>query len=69
MHYVCFHYEFEHDLSSPDTDPDEKLLTDWPDGPPANWENQSLPDYAGSDACSDRVRVAVRLGGQLLGRQ
>lgn len=23
MHYVCFHYEFEHDLSNQDTDPDE----------------------------------------------
>jgi len=23
MHYVCFHYEFEHDMSTPDSDPDE----------------------------------------------
>jgi hypothetical protein len=23
MHYVCFHYEFEHDLTSANTDPDE----------------------------------------------
>lgn len=69
MHYVCFHYEFEHEVSNPDTDPDEdcgvpgcpsapasrqkdrlagavrELLADWSDGPPANWENQSLPHY------------------------
>ncbi|WP_143073353.1 hypothetical protein [Actinokineospora terrae] len=23
MHYVCFHYEFEHELADVDTDPDE----------------------------------------------
>lgn len=23
MHYVCFHYEFEHGLRNPDADPDE----------------------------------------------
>lgn len=69
MHYVCFHYEFEHDLSNPDTDPDEDcgipgcpsapaaastvrmasvvraLVEDWSAGPPANWDNHSLPDY------------------------
>ena len=69
MHYVCFHYEFEHDVSNPGTDPDEdcgvpgcpsapagrqedrlvgvlrELLADWSDGPPADWANQSLPDY------------------------
>jgi len=70
MHYVCFHYEFEHDLTrTANTDPDEdcgvpgcpsapasrhkerlvaaarELLADWSDGPPANWENLSLPDY------------------------
>lgn len=69
MHYVCFHYEFEHDLIEPNADPDEDcgvpgcpsapavrhkdrltatvraLLADWSDGPPANWDNHSLPDY------------------------
>ncbi|MFI9818689.1 DUF7660 family protein [Saccharothrix variisporea] len=67
MHYVCFHYEFEHDMS--DADPDEdcgvagcpsagvarhrdrlvatvrELLLDWSDGPPATWQNHSLPHY------------------------
>jgi hypothetical protein len=23
MHYVCFHYEFEHDMADPQTDPDD----------------------------------------------
>lgn len=69
MHYVCFHYEFEHDLHDADADPDEdcgvpgcpsaafsrhrdqtvavlrQLVEDWSDGPPANWENQSVPEY------------------------
>ncbi|MBB5808897.1 hypothetical protein F4560_008665 [Saccharothrix ecbatanensis] len=69
MHYVCFHYEFEHGFADPDADPDDDcgvpgcpsspaarhkdrlattvraLLADWSDGPPANWENHSLPDY------------------------
>ncbi|MFD3508641.1 hypothetical protein [Nocardia sp. NPDC058666] len=69
MHYVCFHYEFEHDLSNPDGDPDEDcglpgcpsavaagandrmvsavraLVADWSAGPPAHWDNHSLPDY------------------------
>lgn len=69
MHYVCFHYEFEHELSNPDTDPDDdcgvpgcpsapavrhkdrmvaavrELIDDRSAGTPANWDNQSLPDY------------------------
>ena len=69
MHYVCFHYEFEHESAKPDADPDEdcglagcpsapavrhkdrllttvrELVADWSDGPPANWDNHSLPDY------------------------
>jgi hypothetical protein len=65
MHWVCFHYEFEHDPVDPDDDcgvagcpsapasrqKDEvvavvrRLLTDWADGPPANWENRTVPDY------------------------
>jgi hypothetical protein len=69
MHYVCFHYEFEHEVANPGADPDEDcgvpgcpsaqavrhsdrlaasvraLLADWSDGPPANWENHSLPGY------------------------
>lgn len=68
MHYVCFHYEFEHDAFI-DGDPDgdcgvpgcpsapairqeerlattiRALLDDWSDGPPANWDNHSIPDY------------------------
>lgn len=68
MHYVCFHYEFEHDIRG-DGDPDEDcgvpgcpsapavrqeerlastiraLLGDWADGPPADWDNHSIPDY------------------------
>jgi hypothetical protein len=65
MHYVCFHYEFEHDPADPDDDcgvpgcPSapavrhkdrllgqvRELLADWSDGPPANWDNKTLPDY------------------------
>jgi hypothetical protein len=65
MHYVCFHYEFEHDPADPDDDcgaagcPSapaarhkdrllvavQELVADWSDGPPANWDNHSLPDY------------------------
>jgi hypothetical protein len=71
MHYVCFHYEFEHHRAGADTDPDEDcglagcpsaqavphpdqlvttirtLLADWSAGPPANWDNHSVPDYLG----------------------
>jgi hypothetical protein len=74
MHYVCFHYEFEHGLPDKDADPDDDcgvpgcpsapavrhrdrmvatlraLLADWSDGPPANWDNDSLPDYLESMA-------------------
>jgi hypothetical protein len=69
MHYVCFHYEFEHNMTEAQADPDEdcgvagcpsapavrhkdrlvaavrELVADWSDGPPANWDNHSLPDY------------------------
>ncbi|KOX16069.1 hypothetical protein ADK67_40875 [Saccharothrix sp. NRRL B-16348] len=72
MHYVCFHYEFEHGMGGENADPDEDcgvagcpsapavrhkdrlvavvraLVADWSDGPPANWDNHSLPDYLGS---------------------
>lgn len=69
MHYVCFHYEFEHGMTDADADPDEDcgvpgcpsasaarhrerlvatvraLRVDWSEGPPADWENRTLPDY------------------------
>jgi hypothetical protein len=65
MHYVCFHYEFEHDPADPDDDcgvpgcPSapaarhrdrlsavvRQLLADWSDGPPANWDNKTVPEY------------------------
>lgn len=65
MHFVCFHYEFEHDPADPDDDcgaagcpsaPAVRhkdrltavvrgLVADWAGGPPANWENVTVPDY------------------------
>ena len=69
MHYMCFHYEFEHGSADADADPDEDcgvpgcpsapaarhkdrlvatvrtVAADWSAGPPANWENRSLPAY------------------------
>lgn len=65
MHYVCFHFEFEHDPYDPDEECnaggcpagvtiDERtqllstvrdLLADWSDGVPANWDNQTVPEY------------------------
>jgi hypothetical protein len=27
-----------------------ELLADWSDGPPASWENQSVPDYLAAQA-------------------
>ncbi|HEY0501794.1 MAG TPA: hypothetical protein VGD48_39020 [Kutzneria sp.] len=64
MHFVCFHYEFEHRA---DVDDDcglagcpsapavrhkdrlvatiHELLDDWSAGPPANWDNHTVPIY------------------------
>jgi hypothetical protein len=68
MHFVCFHYEFEHDPTDPDQDcgvpgcpsapavshkqrlvaAARELLQDWSAGPPANWENVTVPDFLGA---------------------
>lgn len=72
MHYVCFHYEFEHGVADPEVDPDDdcglpgcpsapavrhrdrlvaairELLADLSEGPPANWDNRTMPKYLGA---------------------
>ena len=43
MHYVCFHYEFEHDLSNLATDPDDDCgLPGCPSAPAARHKDRML---------------------------
>lgn len=57
MHFVCFHYEFEHRSNVPGNDPDEDCgLPNCPSGPAARHREQLVAVVAGLVAdCSDGV--------------